>query len=325
MWKIAIRAISEKPLSGYGWYQVAGAYGQAQEAYFTAGHFSPHEAYVAGAPDYVFNEFLQVALAWGIPVCLVFIILILLSWIHGHRCKRYDVCGSLLAWVVFSFSSYPLQFPVFVVALFLLVLACSWNRMWLCHSFSRVLILTASVLCGGILIYSFLRYIDREKAINQWKAARIYYSCDDFERVVTLYRPLLPALSHYVPFLFEYGRALYMVGNYKECDSILNATMAFTSDPMVLIVLGECQQKQANYEQAESYYYRAANRLPLRLYPYYLLVKLYSEPEYSHLSLMREAAKVVLEQKPKVMSTAVRQMRSEVKNILNRENNKEYE
>lgn len=42
----------------------------------------------------------------------------------GHKQGIYGLCGALLSLAVFAFSSYPLQFPAFVSALIILVLAC---------------------------------------------------------------------------------------------------------------------------------------------------------------------------------------------------------
>ena len=63
MWKVSVQAIKEKPLGGYGWDYVAGAYGDAQEKYFSKGDYTAQEEHVAGSPEYVFNEYLQAATA----------------------------------------------------------------------------------------------------------------------------------------------------------------------------------------------------------------------------------------------------------------------
>ena len=59
MWKVAAQAVCRRPWTGCGWHRVAGAYGDAQEAYFAAGRGTPAEERVAGSPEYVFNEYLR--------------------------------------------------------------------------------------------------------------------------------------------------------------------------------------------------------------------------------------------------------------------------
>ncbi len=123
LWKIAARAVCEQPWTGYGWNHVPAAYGEAQEAYFAAGDYTLTEEYVAGAPEYVFNEYLQVALAWGVPALCLGLLIIGGGFYIGHRHGAYGLCGGLLSLAVFAFASYPLQFPLFVAALGIL-LAC---------------------------------------------------------------------------------------------------------------------------------------------------------------------------------------------------------
>lgn len=108
MWKIAAQAVSEYPWTGCRWNSVPAAYGQAQENYFAAGNYTATEELVAGAPEYVFNEYLQVAIAWGIPVLCIGLLILGGSMYIGHKQGIYGLCGALLSLAVFAFSSYPL-------------------------------------------------------------------------------------------------------------------------------------------------------------------------------------------------------------------------
>lgn len=65
MWKVAAEAARDAPPAGVSWDRVAGAYGEAPERYFASGSGSEAEKMVADAPEYVFNEYLQVAVAFG--------------------------------------------------------------------------------------------------------------------------------------------------------------------------------------------------------------------------------------------------------------------
>ena len=80
IWKVASQVIV--PWTGVGWENVAGAYGKAQERYFYLGKGTEQEKHVAGAPEYVFNEYLQVGIAWGVPVLFVIltVVIVLFSW-----------------------------------------------------------------------------------------------------------------------------------------------------------------------------------------------------------------------------------------------------
>ena len=124
MWKVAIQAVLEYPWQGVGWENVAGAYGDAQERYFASGVASEQEVHVAGAPEYVFNEYLQVAMAWGVLALCGILLLVGGCFCLGHRGRMFGVCGALLSLSVFSFSSYPFQFLEFIVAFGALLVAC---------------------------------------------------------------------------------------------------------------------------------------------------------------------------------------------------------
>ena len=124
MWKITCRAIAEKPLTGYGIHNFAAAYGNAQETYFAAGDYEPWEERVAGSPEYAFNEYLQVAVELGIPLAVCLLVVVVLCLYRGVRKGRYGICGAILSLMIFSFSSYPLQLPVFIVTFGGLLVAC---------------------------------------------------------------------------------------------------------------------------------------------------------------------------------------------------------
>jgi hypothetical protein len=62
---------------------------------------------------------------------------------------------------------------------------------------------------------------------------------------------------------------------------------------------------------------KLTHRVPNRIYPYYLLVKLYAEhPDVFPKEKLEWAARMVMEKEPKVESTAIREMREEVKRII---------
>ena len=60
IWNVSAQLIRENPAFGVGTGCFAGAYGNAQEASFVSGAMTEDQARVAGAPDYAFNDFLQI-------------------------------------------------------------------------------------------------------------------------------------------------------------------------------------------------------------------------------------------------------------------------
>ena len=274
MWKIAF---TEVPATiGVGWENVAGAYGEAQERYFRQGKGTPQEERVAGAPEYVFNEYLQVGIAWGVPVAsaIEIMIIVLFSW--GHRSRQYGVCGGLFSLAVFAFSSYPFQFLEFILAFLALLVACALGhrKLWV-----RWLALVLGIGLG------------------------VYLSAN---------RPTKNARR-----MFEQAHALHKAGEWQASTDLLKETMKVSSDAMVLNIIGKNFQAMGQPKVAEHWFVRSTHRLPNRIYPYYLLAKLYAEhPGVFPKEKLEWAARMVLEKKAKVESTAIRQMRKEVKEML---------
>jgi tetratricopeptide (TPR) repeat protein len=279
MWKVATQAVLDQPWQGVGWECVAGAYGEAQERYFASGAASEQEAHVAGAPEYVFNEYLQVAMAWGVPALCGILLLVGGCFYLGHRGRMFGVCGGLLSLGMFSFSSYPFQFVEFIVALIALLVACMMRLRNVC--------LQVSVLIIGIVVCLYL-YDYREEHPNR-KAHT----------------------------MFEHAHSLHKAGEWEASTELLKETMRISSDAMILNIIGKNCQALGYYEEAEEWFIRSTHCLPNRIYPYYLLAKLYAEcPDVFAREKLEWAAKMVLEKEAKVESTAIKQMREEVKVML---------
>ena len=97
---------------------------------------------------------------------------------------------------------------------------------------------------------------------------------------------------------------------------VLKEAMEYSNDPMILNIIGKNYQAVGKYEKAEESLIRSTHRLPGRIYPYYLLAKLYAEPENQQPEKLKRMVEVVLTKEPKVQSTAVKEMRAEVKKLL---------
>lgn len=308
MWKMSCLAIAEQPWSGHGVGSFAAAYGDAQEAYFAAGDFEPWEERVAGSPEYAFNEYLQAAVELGIPLALCLTGVVIGCLCAGVRKRRYGICGALLSLMVFSFSSYPLQIPTFVVTLAGLLPACvlgDSRRGWM------VVALLAGCI-GGFRLKSDVR---TEQACREWTNARVLYHAGAYRSAEKEYERLYPLLKDRVAFLFEYGHGLHKQRKFEASNRILKEALEHSNDPMLLNIIGKNYQAMGDYQTAETWLIRSTHRLPGRIYPYYLLAKLYAEPDFYQPDKLAEMKRMVLTKEPKVNSTAVRQMKDEIKRM----------
>lgn len=308
MWKITCRAIAEKPLTGYGIHNFAAAYGNAQETYFAAGDYELWEERVAGSPEYAFNEYLQAAVELGIPLAVCLLVVVVLCLYRGVRKGRYGICGAILSLMIFSFSSYPLQLPVFIVTFGGLLVAClSGADRW------QWLGLAVSVgIIGGFRLKNDLQV---EQACREWMNARVLYNAGAYQSAEKEYGRLYPLLRDRASFLFEYGHGLHKQQQFSKSNRILKEALQRSCDPMILNVIGKNYQQMGDCLSAEDWFIRSTHRLPGRIYPYYLLAKLYAEPSFRQPDKFEKMKWMVLTKEPKVHSTAIRQMREEIKKI----------
>lgn len=308
MWKMTCHAIAERPLTGHGIGCFTAAYGNAQEAYFAAGDYESWEERVAGSPEYAFNEYLQVAVELGIPLALCLLVLVVLCLYRGVCKGRYGICGAILSLMIFSFSSYPLQLPVFIVTLGGLLLACIFDG-------NRWQWLGVAVLVGIIGGFRLKNDLQVEQACREWMNARVLYSAGAYQSAEKEYGRLYPLLRKRASFLFEYGHGLHKQQQFSKSNRILKEALQLSCDPMILNVIGKNYQQMGDCLSAEDWFIRSTHRLPGRIYPYYLLAKLYAEPSFRQPDKFEKMKRMVLTKEPKVQSTAIRQMREEVKKI----------
>lgn len=309
MWKMTSQAIAEKPLTGYGTDNFAAVYGQAQEDYFAAGNYEQWEERVAGSPEYAFNEYLQAAVEWGVPLTLCGLAVIAICLYVGIRRGRYGVCGAILSLMIFSFSSYPLQLPVFIITFIALLLACVCGNS--CWKWIGLVILAVAV--GGFRLKNDLRI---EQACKKWMNAKVIYNVGAYEDAESEYAALYPLLKDRAAFLFEYGHGLHKLRRAEASNRIMGEALKLSCDPMILNIMGKNYQQKGDFLAAEECFIRSTHRLPGRIYPYYLLAKLYAEPGFRQPDKFEKMKRIVLTKEPKVQSTVIRQMREEVNKMI---------
>ncbi|MCM1139680.1 MAG: O-antigen ligase family protein [Muribaculum sp.] len=270
MWKVAAEAVIDTPLTGIGWDNVAGEYGEAQERYFESGKASEQEFLVADAPEYVFNEYLQVAIAFG-PLAAVLMFAILFGGIvSAFKNHNHGMAGSTVAASIVMFSSYPLQFPLFVITIGIVLTGCylSSNSVWTKVSGAGI-----TVCCIAL----FLANSHRTDVNSE----------------------------------FHIAHTLHRQGKYGKSNEILIELKRHSADPMILNIIGKNFQSLGMPDSAIYYLMKSTFRCPNRMYPHYLLMKLYNDSiSYNKKASLREA-QIIVSMKPKVESEATRDMKRE--------------
>jgi tetratricopeptide (TPR) repeat protein len=311
IWKNTVYAIVNHPM-GVGLGNFAGAYGNEQIAYFSSGKASEREKLVAGNPEYAFNEYLQIALELGIPGLLLFFSLVSYALYKGICNRLYAPVASLVALLVFAFMSYPFSVLPFLIVFVLLVAVCVTDVQKSGMKGVRTIVVAPlTLLVVAVCLYNMLPVY---KACKDWNQAKVLYGLGLYPEVKEQYESLYSHLQDNPAFLFEYGRILSRMEAYAGSNDVLRIGMKKSCDPMFYNIMGQNFQHLKAYKLAEESYSKAAFMVPHKLYPYYLLTKLYIETEEQQKVL--ETAKILMESSPKVHSPAIDEMRNEIRLLM---------
>lgn len=310
MWKMSAKMMVDNPVTGVGQGYWAGAFGDAQAEYFRSGQRSETEVDVAGCPEYGFNEYLQIGAETGIPGLVLFVFLVAAALLTLFRARSPFAFG-LIAFLVFAFFSYPFAvLPLNVLFVMLIAVAGQQQKGILLRPVTAI----ALAGCLGAAIFVAKPYIAHIEATKDWQAKRHWYSAGIYSYVLEDYPELLPLMNDNPRFLFEYGRSLNLEGHHTESIDILTRAARLSSDPMIHNVIGNNHKALGEYEQAAEAYTRAHHVMPGRMYPLYLLAKMYSET--GDTTQARHYARLVVDMTPKIASPATREMQREMKELL---------
>lgn len=320
MWKVTGKAIAGQPLAGTGLGGFPAAYAEAQGEYFATGTATGQEKQVAGCPEYSFNEYLQIGLEQGIGGLIVFVLWLGSMGYYGIRNRQHGAVGGVLALAVFAVSSYPLQLPSFWMILVFLGAICvtkdGTQARSSALSVSSAYPITIISLLSLASVCLFILQKGQYEVYKRWGRMQTVYNNKAYESVSEDYKDLHDKLKHKPEFLFEEAQCLSKTGRYAEAIRVLERAKRLSGDPMIRYMIAKNRQATGDYREAERELLHAIGILPERLYPYYLLAKLYAEPAFYQADKFRAAAGAVLTKEPKVESSAIREMRTEIKKIL---------
>ncbi len=316
IWKNTCQAISEHPFIGYGVGRFPAVYGKAQADYFASGQATDLEKYVAGYVEYAFNDYLQLTIEGGILLLILVLICGVLVFRQGLIRQEYGLCGALLAFAFFAVSSYPLQVLPFGIVIVVFSAFCvtvnggsSLKGIW------RLTLFLSLLLCiGGGMITCKLSNLP--KTYKEWGMIENAYNKKLYDIALNGYRMLFPDLKYSRLFLFNYANSLREMGHLMEACDVLEYAKLVDCNSQIWNLQGIYYQEAQNFYLAEFCFKYSLQLVPMRLYPYYLLAKLYSEPQYFNKEKAKDMANIVLIQCPKVYSSQVDLMREEMRILL---------
>lgn len=315
IWKNSISLIKENPLLGVGIGLFGGAYGDKQAEYFEKGKNSQIDVKVAGVPQYAFNDYLQLASEAGIPALLFFLFFISFAIKDLYKTKS-ELLYPFFALLTFSLTSYPIN--VLPLSIIFIILSSSVNCSCIIVNNKKLNRIVFFILLAiGIYVSGNQLFNKRGiySAFNEWKDIQRLYNTQHFNDICDNYASLFDNLNNQERFLFEYGRVLNQTKNYQESNKVLYMGTKISSDPMFYNVIGNNYKLMGLNREAENAYMRAYYVVPNRLYPLYLITKLYYET--NQIDKFINYAELVLNFNPKVNSNAIIDMKEEIRGLLN--------
>lgn len=304
--RISFKTIAERPLTGYGPETFMHAYGTVQEKYFEESTWPNYEEELAESPEHPGNEYIHAAIEWGIPILLSVLVFIGLAVRQGAKYSRYSASAGIIALLVFSFFSAPMQIPTFVISMVFLLAACIMGR-------QRIWLAGLAIIIGLFGVHWWR--MDDYYLCKEWSRHQRLYHVAAYEAATKGYEELYDKLKHKKDFTYEYAHCLYETKNYDASLNVLHECSKNTCTSKVYNLIGKNYQRKGQYKDAEYWYKKSANLVPGKMYPYYLLSKLYDEPDFRQPAKCKEMAKKVLNKEKKNQSVIARQMRDEAKKL----------
>lgn len=320
--KIGISMMLKEPIFGVGLGHYAGEFGKAQANYFLNkmqnntndlewSLVPESERLVADCPTKAFNEYLQLGVETGVLSMLCFLSIVFIAILQGLKKKKCSWVYGLITLSIIAFFSYPYDFFLFSFFQSLLLAAC-------CKAQISKPLNTLFAL-SFLILYSFIvpglkRTIIKERRIaSSVTEIKKMSDIECYDYIVSFCEEDNIIDIHDINYLFLYGKALSETGEYSKSDSILSVGASLSSDPMFWNVMGNNSFKMGNYQEAERCYKQAFYMVPNRLYPLYLLSKLYYQTgNYSQFIELVDRINTFI---PKIESHNTKQMRNDINKL----------
>ncbi|WP_291602832.1 O-antigen ligase family protein [Bacteroides sp.] len=317
IWKQTLGIVVQSPISGYGPGSFPQMYGQKQSSYFAQGDYEEWEERVAGSPICAFNEYLQLAVEGGLILLLLGCAFIFFTFRKGLLTKQYGVCGGLLSLYIFAFSAYPFQVLPFGMIGILLSSLCvsTYTANKYRYFFQKIISYVGIILLFAISVSCVCLLKDVKNYKDRVHYAYMLYSDHVYQEALSAFKFVYEKIKHNPKFLLRYARSLMEQKQYSEAIEVLERAEKVCCDVAILNTKAFCYQQLGQYEQAELFFVQSTHRLPVRIYPYYMLAKLYSDSAYYNKDKLKQMSLIVLTKEPKVYSNAIKEMRDEIRKL----------
>lgn len=318
IWKITFNMIKDNPIFGIGFDRFRVEYGNYQEEYFAENSNNDSENILAGNVNHADNDYLQIWSELGIIGLILFftiIFFVLKTKNRNNNINLLSAKASFISILIFMFGADPMHtLPTEINFFFLLGIISSYDEEYLSFEIPKFIIrpiCIVLIISGVILI---INTIEKFYNYKKWQYAVNISIMGQYALANKNFKELYPDLKNDGQFLLNYGGMLSLKGEHKEAIELLNKSKNKYTDPNIYISLGNSYCALGDTLIAEKNYLYAYYLIPNRIYPLYLLTKMYFK--FNMYSKGEEMGVKVLQFKEKVPSRAVDEMKSEIKKLL---------
>lgn len=311
IWSIALGMIADCPFYGWGTGGFVSQYMNRQAEYFI---LNPDSSFslLAGEVSHPFNEFILVAVNYGIAV-LIGVLVFMGFTLRMILCSMYPQRGLMASiWVVLNVwccFSYPFAVP-FVWLIILLLFYVAYGASVKLH---KPKLVSIGILC--ICIFSFFVVFSCYK--KEFYRIHIQEQAESNidDKVMARYAIMYEDYKDNRLFLYNYGALLHYTGKYEESLKVLKECAVRMADYNVRILMADDFFHLDMPDSAIKEYRYAHAMIPCRYLPLYYEMKLYQESGDEYRA--KELAKIILDKANKVKkSPKVRSIKKEAEEIL---------
>jgi O-antigen ligase len=170
-----------------------------------------------------------------------------------------------------------------------------------------------TILALSLVLIAYTLTKELKLAYISWNDAFDLYNYGLYEESIEDYKKAYPVLKYNGEYLINYGKALSIAEKHTEAVTILKQVKSYQSNSVLYTALGDSYKALGKDKNAEKQYSQAANMSPAKFYPLYLLAKLYDASDQQHKAIAM--ANTIIEKAVKVHSTAIDEIKEEMKQI----------
>lgn len=311
IWRVCMDMIADRPLLGFGHGGFLAYYMKYQAEYLSSHPGSPL-AMLADNVSHPFNEFLHLAVNYGLVGIFIFVTIVVVSFKRINSLSSINklvLKGSILVLLLWCFFSYPFEIPfIWIITSILLVV----NIQNLLTSYSNLHRYLMTCMYMLLLVKTSVHFVAERK----WKELEYQSLTCNKETVLKDYRSIYPRLSKNGYFLYNYGAELHHYGHYDESIMVLGECSKKLNDYDVQMLLGSCYQQIGDTLTAIKYYDNASEMIPSKFLPLYYKMQLYFESGDSISA--RHIAEQIVHKNVKIKeSKSVQQIKDTAQILLN--------